>query len=153
MKNKLQLLSIVFLAAFLTGCACTHTHRNGRYPDHGPNPSSVDAFFCIVDYLLFPPPGVAVAPAPPPPAPVVVVPRKHHHPKPVVVTPPRKPAHVHRPAPPRKPAHVHRPAPLRKPAARPAPASKPVNTASAVPVTTSGNFNAPMNTAPSNRRR
>ena len=74
MLNKLKILSAILLAAVLTGCACTHTHRNGRNPDHGPNPTSLDAFFCVLDYLLFPPPPVVVAPPPPPPPrPVVVV--------------------------------------------------------------------------------
>lgn len=44
-------------ALILSGCVCQHTHVPGRRVDHGSEPDSMDAFFCVLDYWLFTPDG------------------------------------------------------------------------------------------------
>ena len=95
MRSKIRFaVPAILSAVVLTGCTCVNTHVPGRYIDHGAQPTGVDVFFCILDYILFPPQpqGYVVAPEP-----VVVA-----APAPVVMTAP-PPVHVHR--------HGHRHAP------------------------------------------
>ena len=116
-KSTLAALAIAVVTA---GCSCYDTHVPGRVITHPAQPDGTDAFFCVLDYILFTPP------PPPPPQPVVITPPpppRHHRPLP---PPPRH----HRPSPPpppSKPAHAggynpgYRPGPAPKHSAKPAP--------------------------------
>ncbi len=59
MKKRLWIrMILMFLSAlFFCGCVCSHTHVPGREVNHPAEPDSLDAFFCVLDYLLFTPDG------------------------------------------------------------------------------------------------
>lgn len=56
-KILFQMVFMMLCALVLCGCVCDHTHVPGRVINHPAEPDSTDAFFCVLDYMLFTPDG------------------------------------------------------------------------------------------------